>query len=426
MKSKVIIILVSCLLGGLSLGAVKWLAGQSERMEERLVLLEQKTRLTAELEAASQELSEVETELEIVRGELAVYQDVLSSIREKTSDFQEICQSDRMLYETQTGGLPVNYDVENFREKQRESEQEGALGYAFGSLFGNMMQSSGQDYSAQGQKNRFDFYERLTDFLEQSYWEAVAAEAAFDGAYLYYQELGGLEAEAELFAYRELLEEADDSLYESQRAELLDALARYVFDLNCTYLIYSNTLTENEVSFLDEIGQQVDSLKALLAEYDPEGSYTGAGESRYGYTTEEKVSRGMYVFGMYAEAAKMLVNYLYADGGMRSELDVNAYHVGFIYGYSNRGDIVMILEKGNLMDVATWEYRFYDHEGNPLYLEEHQGKVLFLDGEAAVFQAATELLQTQAVCDRLVSNAERMFTDYANGVLGSTYQNYAY
>lgn len=46
--------------------------------------------------------------------------------------------------------------------------------------------------------------------------------------------------------------------------------------------------------------------------------------------------------------------------------------------------------------------------------------------EAAVFQAATELLQTQAVCDRLVSNAERMFTDHANGVLGSTYQNYAY
>ena len=76
--------------------------------------------------------------------------------------------------------------------------------------------------------------------------------------------------------------------------------------------------------------------------------------------------------------------------------------------------------------MNTWEYRFYDHEGKPLYLEENQGKVLFLDGETAVFRAATEVLQTQKVWDRLVDNAERMFTDYANGVLESTYQRYAY
>lgn len=151
----------------------------------------------------------------------------------------------------------MNYDVEIFREKQRESEQEGAVGYAFGSLFGNMMQSSGQDYSSQGQKNRFDFYDRLTDFLEESYWDAAAAEAAFDGANLYCRELGALQTEAELFAYRELLEEADGSMYESRREEILNALARYMFDLNCAYLIFSSTLTENEVPFLDEMRHEV-------------------------------------------------------------------------------------------------------------------------------------------------------------------------
>lgn len=53
----------------------------------------------AEQEAAFQELSEVETELETVRGELAAYQEELSSIQAKTTDFQEICQGDRPLYE---------------------------------------------------------------------------------------------------------------------------------------------------------------------------------------------------------------------------------------------------------------------------------------------------------------------------------------
>lgn len=113
-------------------------------------------------------------------------------------------------------------------------------------------------------------------------------------------------------------------------------------------------------------------------------------------------------------------------GGMVSDRDLTAYRVGTIHGYSNRGDIVMFLEEDNPYDMSGWEYRFYDHDGNPLYLEEHQGKILFLDGEVAVYQAATEYLQTQEVCDRLVSNARRMFDDYASGALSSTYQNYAY
>ena len=49
-----------------------------------------------------------------------------------------------------------------------------------------------------------------------------------------------------------------------------------------------------------------------------------------------------------------------------------------------------------------------------------------MDGEVDVYQGVTEYLQTQKICDLLVSNAERMFTNYVNGVLGSTYQNYAY
>lgn len=266
----------------------------------------------------------------------------------------------------------------------------------------------------------------MTDFLEESYWETVTAESAFDGIYLYYQELGALETEEELFANRALLEGAENGLYENRREEFLNALAKYAFDLNCAFLIYNNTLTDSEAVFLNEIQRQVNSLKGLLAEYDPTGSYTGAGESRYGYSVAEKTDRGMRVFGLYAEAAKMQVNYLHVDGGMTATQDFTVYRVGTMYVYSNRGDIVMFLEKDNPYDMSGWEYRFYDHEGNPLYLEEHQGKVLFLDGEVAAYQAVTDYLQTQEVCDRLVSNAERMFTDFANGVLASNYQYYAY
>jgi len=426
MKSKMVICLISCLLGGISLGGVWWLDRQAETMEARQELLERKAQLTAEMETAAQALSEMEEELTAVQRELADYQEELSGIRGKTAEFQENCQRDQALYEVQTGGLPVNYDVENFRAKQRDSEQVGLMGNVFGSLFGNVMQSSQQEYAAKGQENRFVFYERLTDFLGESYWEAAAAETAFDGAYLSYRELGGLETEDGLLANRALLEEADNVLYEERRKEFLNALAKYLFDLNCAYLIYDNTLTENETSFLNKIRQQVDSLKTVLMAYDPKGSYTGAGSSLYGYSPEEKADRGMYVFGLYAEAAKMQLNYLHVDGGMRADLDLTAYHVGTIHGYTNRGDIVLIWEEDNSFDTNTWEYRFYDHEGTPLYLEENQGKVLFLDGEVAVFQASTEVLQTQKVCERLVGNAEEMFTDYAKGILGSTYQRYAY
>lgn len=426
MKSKVIGILILCLLGGLSVGIVSLLNQKTELMEERKLLQERAEGLMAEMEAAEQELSETKARLESVQEELSVYEEELAGIRARAVVLQEFSEADGKLCAIQVGGLPLNYDVENFRTKQRDSEQTGLMGGFFGSLFGNITQNTWQDYAARGQENRCEFYEQLTDFLEESYWEAVAAETAFDGAFLYYQELGELETEEELFANRELLERADDSLYESRREELLNALGKYTFDLNCVYLIYNNTLTESEAAFLSELRNQVDGFKALLAEYDRSGSYIGTGESLYGYSSEEKIKRGMRVFGLYAEAAKMQVNYLHVDGGMTADQDFTAYRVGTIYGYANRGDIVMIMEKDNLYDMSTWEYRFYDHEGNPLYLEEHQGKVLFLDEEVAAYQAVTEYLQTQDVCDRLVSNAERMFTDYANGVLGSNYQNYAY
>lgn len=426
MKSKVLILLISFLLGGISLGAAGWLDRQAEIMEERQALLERKAQLTEELEAAADTLSETEEKLTAVQREFAVYQEELSGIREKTVELQENCREDLSLYEAQTGGLPVNYDVENFRVKQRDSEQMGQMGNLFGSLFGNITQSSQQEYSARGQENRFDFYGKLTNFLGESYWESAVAESAFEGAYLSCQKLGELESDVDILANRALLEKADDNLYEERREEFLDALAKYLFDLNCVYLIYDNTLTENEKAFLSEMRQQIDSLKAVLASYDSDGNYTGAGESLYGYSPEEKADRGLYVFGLYAEAAKMLINYLYVDGAMKLDSDLTAYHVGTIHGYSSRGDIVMLWEEDNPFDTDTWEYRFYDHEGNPLYLEEHQGQVLFLDGEAAAFRAVTEVLQTQAVYDQLVSNAERMFTDYANGVLGDTYQNYAY
>ena len=426
MKSRVICILIFCLLGGLSIGAIQWLNGQAEQIEERKNLLEKKEQLTAEMEAADRELSEIEIELEAVKGELAAGQKELADIRAKAETMQQARRRDQSLYAVEIGVLPVNYDVENFRQKQRESAQTGLLGNAFGSWFGNITQNTQQDYAATGQENRFHFYEQLTDFLEESYWQAVAAKAAFDGVYLYGQNLGGLETEAELLALRELLEEADNDQYKSLQEELLNALAKYVFDLNCVYLIYNNTLTINETGFLNELQGRVSSLKTLLEEYDPAGSYIGVGDSRYGYSQEEKADRGMRVFGLYAEAMKMQVYYLHVDGGMAADRDLTAYRVGTIHVYSNRGDIVMFLEQDNPYDMSGWEYRFYDHQGSPLYLEEHQGKILFLDGEVAVYRAVTDYLQTQEVCDRLVSNAERMFTDYANGVLGSTYQNYAY
>lgn len=426
MKTRAAVILLSCMLGGLSLWAVRWLDRQPVRLDEKRLWLERKERLETEMEETALASSETEAELEAVRQEMAGYQKELDEIREKAEALRELSGEDLILYETQTGGFPVNYDVENFRAKQRGSGQVGVMSGVFGSLFGNVIANSQQDYAAAGQEKRFDFYERLAAFLGESYWEAVTAEAAFDGGYLCCQELGEAETEADLFAAGVFLEETDSSLYESAREGFLDALAKYVFDLNCVSLIYDNTLTKNEEAFLSEMRQQVDSLKAVLAEYDPGGSYTGAGESRYGYTPEEKLERGRYVFGLYAEAAKTMVDYLYADGGMNADLELTAYHVGTIYGYANRGDMVMILEKDNPYDIDTWEYRFYDHEGRPLYLEEHQGKVLFLDGEAAAFWAATEVLQTQAVFDRLVDNAGRMYADYANGVLAHTYERYAY
>lgn len=117
MKSKVIGILILCLLGGLSVGIVSLLNQKTELMEERKLLQERAEGLMAEMEAAEQELSETKARLESAQEELSVYEEELAGIRARAVVLQEFSEADGKLCAIQVGGLPLNYDVENFRTK---------------------------------------------------------------------------------------------------------------------------------------------------------------------------------------------------------------------------------------------------------------------------------------------------------------------
>ena len=150
----------------------------------------------------------------------------------------------------------------------------------------------------------------------------------------------------------------------------MHALGKYVFDLSIISMIYDNTLTENEISFLSNLQSQLQNLQGIMAMYDAEGSV-------YGYTQEEKLSRYKTMMKDYVEIEWELAS-RNADGGIKWGSTITDYGKSINKGYFNKNQVVIMEQR--IVNSTSVRVYFYDRKGNPIYADFEPFDLVILDG----------------------------------------------
>lgn len=345
-----------------------------------------------------------------------------NDITQYSEDLKTNLESDSDLYNLNITGLPVNYDVESYRQSQKYSEQSGMLGSLFlGDILGTVVQDETADNENEVQENRIAFYRSLSNSLEESYLKVAETKAAFKGCYHFYQNIIEESAE-ESQDYNAMLcfisgQENNDAPWKAEKEAYLNALAQYTFDLSCIYLMYDNTLTENEDRFLSAMKSDIENQMRILELY--------GWSVENGYSEEEMESRYLQIIDEYRHAMYVMTNLINSEPGLISESSVTAYGVGTLRAFSNKGSIVLIQETNNDNFMQEPEMRLYDRTGNPIYIEVHQGKVILMDNRIISFTAAAEYMQTDEWAEKLVEESRRIWNEYKTAEFSHNYQNYA-
>lgn len=384
-------------------------------MAEKSVLYQQKQELTGEMEAMQKELSDIKLQKEETEKKLSIFDTRLAALREMQTSLASELENDRILYELTPPKMGFNYDVEMFKEAQKSSSRAGTVEKAlFGGLFGTAMSAGQQDNMDKVYENRLAFYEKLTNGISKSLEEVNLAKAEFDSKFGFWDSLSREETEAGLFAGEEWLECAKtDAALDLERAALVKALSKYYYNLNLVYTMYDLTLSSQETSFLNELAGQLSGIRQVLDIYDP--------ELTAGYSEEEKNSRYTGLLENYMQTVDFMVSAASSDIGIENLGEKTAYQVAFLRAYGNKGVITYIKEcTSSSFDLAQVEKRYYDREGNPLYLKLNRGTVTLHDGKIIDFTCEGEVM-----AEKLVEEAKRIWQEYPQDSFGQNYRNYA-
>lgn len=389
MKIK-ILCAVSVVIVVLSGGVILRMNGFSDKMQQRESLLLHKQALEAEITTDQAALGEVEAFLMENEEQSAIYKEQSALLREKQSEVRKVVEQFSGLYEFSLGGMPVNYDVENFREAEKlDGQTTQMVGTFFGGIIEGILSNKEESNVASAEKLRLSLYEYFSDFLEESFQEVSAAKAVFDGSYSFYFDIAQADDEESLFVYSTLLEEVQtEKICMEEREDLLQGMAKYIFDLSCVYKMYETTLTEHETAFLKNLKIQLNTFKQLEAVYDPDGS-------QYGYTGEEQLERYRKLLYQYVDVVEEL-GLRNADNGIKNGGKYTDYGVGVNQGFLNKGKVILMY--GNVSDTGLWEPKkyFYDSEGNPIYIKIGIAEVILKDGQVLeVLPAEVETYQTE-------------------------------
>ncbi|MCM1145564.1 MAG: hypothetical protein NC318_14300 [Blautia sp.] len=384
MKTKIVCAVsgaVILLSGGILLG----LNGFSGKLQQREEMISQKQTLETEIAEDKAALTEMEAFLSENQEQFALYEEQMSLLEARKAEIKEGMEQLLPLYQIPLGGLPINYDVENFREAEKLDAQSNQLvGAFFGKIIEGILSNKEESNVASAESLRLSLYEFFSDFLEESFGEAAAAKISFDGAYSFYEELTAEDGEG-LSAGMELPADIEaEELCKEEKEALLQGLAKYVFDLSCVYEMYETTLTEHETAFLANLKSQLDTLEQVLAVYDSEGNL-------YGYTEQEQLARYEKILYQYVAAVEEL-GVRNADNGIKNAGKYTDYGVGVNQGFLNRGRIVLMY--GNVSDNGMWEPKkfFYNGEGSPIYIKIGIAELIIKDGK--VLKALPEDVET--------------------------------
>lgn len=305
--------------------------------------------------------------------------------------------------------------MEMFQTVQRQSSQTGTVGKALfgGGLFGQAFQSNEQYNMDQAYQNRIDFVKATRSLTNSSKKLALGAKADYDSAYGFGLYLANLQTDEEILANGKLLERAGEAaVWEEERTSFIDALEKYEYDLSIMLTACGAVLSSYEEKYLAGLGDQQEAIRTVVDHYDPGRTM--------GYSKEEKRERYLNFLESYCRIMDTMATFNAYDEGLNSMGEITAYHECFFRGYKNKGAIVYVRSSPSHTFTGFVGKRYYDRDGNPVYLSLNQGNVVILDGEIVDFTCESE---TKA--EELVQEARRIWHEYETEEFAHNYHNYA-
>ena len=311
--------------------------------------------------------------------------DELKAVQGLQQEIGTVISSDSELAELEIGNIAVNYDVRSFVEVQKSTSQSGLIAnQVLGDLLGSMATEDMQTVENWVQEKRSELYNKLTDYMEESFAKAAGAKALYD---LNTETLKLLSTADETAAYlvRAYTQDGTYTLeYEAAKQAYIAALERYYVDLSYAYQFYACVLTQEQIMFLDNLKAEKEAIKACIDSYDV--------NMLAGYIKEERDERYNELMKLYIDS----VDYIQVRGaalgqtpGFHDGADVNTYNgLGECHSYRNGDRITVIirLRTGeSIYGEGAGVRCYYDMEGNPIYIHAGSDWVSFFENEIMAY-----------------------------------------
>lgn len=310
--------------------------------------------------------------------------DDINQLQELQKELVNITEEAAQLTELSVGNIAVNYDVSGFMKAQESTSQSGMFGDVFlGDVLGGMAAEDIQTIEDQVQEKRAVLYNKLSDYMEESFRALTEAKTDFDGFIAFMNQIGKAE-ESELYFVRQYLESTDwKTEYENTRQNYVAALERYLFDLSCATQFYQCVLTAEQSAFLSALVEEQEAIRSCIAVWDA--------ETTLGYTGEEQNERYQELVTLYVE----MVDYIQVRGaslgqtpGFHSGSRITKYGEGVYYSYVNGDKITVVIRLRDTEYIydGNGVRNYYDMQGNPIYTCAGQDWVSFFNNEVMAYE----------------------------------------
>ena len=265
------------------------------------------------------------------------------------------------------GNVAANYDVEGFRETQKQASQQGMIyDSVLGGLMGGAFAESDQVVQDQIQENRYTLCEMLTDTMEESYVETVAAQGRFEEQYRVLGHMAQAQGNEQYFAGL-YLEKGDwREELESAAKGYLTSLSKYLSDVDSAAILYNCILTKQQTDYLFNLQLEIDALSKAVGDFEWYGE---------GYSNDEILERWSRLVDCYMESVTYIAErggalgqqtpgFCLGASGKQGGIDYKAY----IKELGSKTPIVMIQGGGRTY--------YYDAEGNLICVDAAYERIL--------------------------------------------------
>ncbi len=333
---------------------------------------------------------------------------------------QEILERYGEMSGLEIGNVSVNYDIEGFQEAQKTVSQNGMLGELFmGDLLGGVYNESGQTVEDMIQEERAGLCDRLTDFIEESYWEVAFAQEDFIMRFSLLEHMASAAGDDRYLAALYFGQTSWKEDMEAAAEAYLTALSRYLFDIDSAYMLYDCILTDAQTDFLIELMLEMDRIRSILQSFE--------GVEYAGYSDEEAADRWDTLLSCYTQSVDNLEKWgkglgeipgFYSNGSLTVYGDAN--YSAYTKEFTAESKPLVIY--GSSYNGHKSAY-YYDTEGRLLCAVSGGVRITcrgysvisYTDGENRQYQwnLGVDSLEQRTVSE-LTTKAEDMYNRFAN------------